>query len=114
MRALPDNPRIQCALITLIAVILATTTSLAITDEEIFRAFPFNLQNFGARAMAIGGAFISLADDSTAAQANPAGLTQLRNPELFAELRASGLEPFATRELWGSFAWFAARKPAVA
>jgi ubiquinone/menaquinone biosynthesis C-methylase UbiE len=29
------------------------------------------------------------------------------------ELRASGLEPFATRELWGSFAWFAARKPAV-
>jgi ubiquinone/menaquinone biosynthesis C-methylase UbiE len=30
------------------------------------------------------------------------------------ELRASGLEPFATRELWGSFAWFAARKPAAA
>jgi len=26
-------------------------------------------------------------------------------------LRESGLEPFATKELWGSFAWFAARKP---
>ena len=39
----------------------------------------FNLQNPGARAMGIGGAFISLADDSTAAQANPAGLTQLRD-----------------------------------
>jgi len=30
------------------------------------------------------------------------------------ELSASGLEPFATKELWGSFAWFAARKPAAA
>ncbi len=32
----------------------------------------------------------------------------------FAEaLTASGLEPFASEELWGSFAWFAARKPAT-
>jgi ubiquinone/menaquinone biosynthesis C-methylase UbiE len=30
------------------------------------------------------------------------------------ELGASGLEPFATREMWGSFAWFTARKPASA
>ncbi len=29
-------------------------------------------------------------------------------------LKASGLEPIATKELWGSFAWFAARKPAAA
>jgi ubiquinone/menaquinone biosynthesis C-methylase UbiE len=29
------------------------------------------------------------------------------------ELKASGLEPFATRELWGAFAWFTARKPAA-
>jgi len=29
-------------------------------------------------------------------------------------LRRSGLEPFAVKELWGSFAWFAARKPAAA
>jgi len=30
------------------------------------------------------------------------------------ELRASGLEPFATKVLWGSFAWFTARKAAAA
>jgi ubiquinone/menaquinone biosynthesis C-methylase UbiE len=30
------------------------------------------------------------------------------------ELKASGLEPFATKELWGSFAWFTARKLAAA
>lgn len=29
-------------------------------------------------------------------------------------LSASGLEPFATRDLWSSFAWFAARKPSAA
>jgi len=29
------------------------------------------------------------------------------------ELKAAGLEPFATAELWGSLAWFTARKPAA-
>ncbi len=35
----------------------------------------------GARAMGMGGAFIAVADDATAASWNPAGLTQLRKPE---------------------------------
>jgi ubiquinone/menaquinone biosynthesis C-methylase UbiE len=30
------------------------------------------------------------------------------------EIAATGLEPIATEELWGSFAWFTARKPAAA
>jgi ubiquinone/menaquinone biosynthesis C-methylase UbiE len=30
------------------------------------------------------------------------------------ELKASGLEPFASRELWGLFVWFTARKRAAA
>jgi ubiquinone/menaquinone biosynthesis C-methylase UbiE len=30
------------------------------------------------------------------------------------ELGAAGLEPLASRELWGAFAWFAARKPGPA
>ena len=29
-------------------------------------------------------------------------------------LAAAGLEPFAREELWGAFAWFAARKPVAA
>ena len=36
----------------------------------------------GARALAMGGAFIALADDATAAESNPAGLWKLRRPEL--------------------------------
>ncbi|SLM29356.1 conserved hypothetical protein [Desulfamplus magnetovallimortis] len=36
----------------------------------------------GARAMGMGGAFISIADDATAASWNPAGLIQLELPEV--------------------------------
>jgi len=35
----------------------------------------------GARALGMGGAFIGVADDATAAEANPAGLTILTRPE---------------------------------
>ncbi|HZE88759.1 MAG TPA: hypothetical protein VE404_04380, partial [Verrucomicrobiae bacterium] len=59
----------------------------AVTDEEIFRDFRFNFANPGARALAMGGAFIAIANDATAAQANPARLGVLRRPEIFAEVR---------------------------
>jgi long-subunit fatty acid transport protein len=39
----------------------------------------------GARALAMGGAFIALADDATATEFNPAGLWQLRTPEVAAQ-----------------------------
>ncbi len=78
-------------------LLMAGTTGVgAVSDEEIFRDFPFNLTNPGARALGLGGAFISLADDSTAAQSNPAGLTNLRRPELFAELRVRNYDSSAT------------------
>ena len=41
----------------------------------------------------MGGAFIAIADDATAAQANPARLGVLRRPELFFELRSRDTEP---------------------
>ena len=41
----------------------------------------------GARSMGFGGAFVALADDATAAFANPAGLVQLAKPEISIEAR---------------------------
>lgn len=41
----------------------------------------------GARAMAMGSAFIGLADDATASEFNPAGLQRLRRPELALQFR---------------------------
>lgn len=61
--------------------------AFAVTDEEIFRDLRFNFINPGGRSLAMGGAFISLANDATAAQANPAGLTTMLSPQLFAEVR---------------------------
>jgi hypothetical protein len=43
--------------------------------------------NPGARSLGFGGAFVALADDATAAYANPAGLVQLTRPEISIEGR---------------------------
>lgn len=43
--------------------------------------------NPGARSLALGGAFVAVADDATAAYANPSGLVQLLRPEISVELR---------------------------
>jgi long-subunit fatty acid transport protein len=47
----------------------------------------FNFSNPGARSMGFGGAFVALADDATAAFANPAGLVQIIEPEVSVEGR---------------------------
>src|SRR2546425_3428012 len=44
----------------------------------------FNPVGAGARGLGMGGAFIAVADDGTAASFNPAGLSQLRRTELAA------------------------------
>lgn len=57
--------------------------------------FEFSFSNPGARSMGLGGAFVALADDATAAFANPAGLVQLLRPEVSLELRRRNYEiPF--------------------
>lgn len=49
--------------------------------------FQFSFSNPGARSLGFGGAFTALADDATAAFANPAGLVQLARPEVSVEVR---------------------------
>lgn len=50
----------------------------------------FTLTNPGARSLGLGGAFAALADDATAAVANPSGLVQIARPELSLEARGWG------------------------
>ena len=47
----------------------------------------FSFPNPGARSMGFGGAFAALADDATAAFANPAGLVLIKEPEVSLEGR---------------------------
>src|SRR6266851_4149711 len=66
-------------------VALAAAPVLAQSNAEI--PFQFNFSNPGARSLGLGGAFIGLADDATAAYTNPAGLTNLSKPEVSFEGR---------------------------
>jgi len=50
-------------------------------------AIPFDLLAPGARALGLGGAFAAVADDATAAEANPAGQTILTSPEVSVHVR---------------------------
>src|ERR1700745_1832652 len=71
------------AVCTLIALPLAAQN----TDIEALSGLQFNFGNPGARSLGMGGAFIGLADDASAAEANPAGLPSLRKPEFSIEAR---------------------------
>ena len=51
-----------------------------------------SFSNPGARSLGFGGAFVALADDATAAFANPAGLAQLTKPELSVEYPMVGIQ----------------------
>jgi long-chain fatty acid transport protein len=73
------------------AAIVCTLTALPLaaqnTDIESLSGLQFNFGNPGARSLGMGGAFLGLADDASAAEANPAGLTILRKPEITLEGR---------------------------
>ncbi|HUI09513.1 MAG TPA: outer membrane protein transport protein [Bacteroidota bacterium] len=79
-----------CTVALLGAGLLAVAPMEAQTNTENFAQFRFNFNNPGARATGIGGAFMSIADDATASEANPAGLTTLLKPEL--SLEAKGIQ----------------------
>ncbi|MCP4202248.1 MAG: hypothetical protein GY769_09960 [bacterium] len=74
---------------------LCLTTLLAVApqlaaQEEALPNVEFSFPNPCARSMGFGGAFVALADDATAAFANPAGLVQLAEPEVSIEGRYWG------------------------
>ena len=72
----------------LLAIALFTVPAFAQNvDIEALSGLQFNFGNPGARSLAMGGAFLGLADDASAAEANPAGLTILRKAEISIEGR---------------------------
>ncbi|MDX1570466.1 MAG: outer membrane protein transport protein [Xanthomonadales bacterium] len=79
----------------LLAVLLLAYGGTAMAQRGEPQAFdgnvsvPVELLPPGARALGLSGAFTAVADDATAAEANPAGLTILRAPELSVHFRDS-------------------------
>jgi len=69
------------------AILVGPHAAFAQTTAEVNAAMQFNFSTPGARSLGLGGAFLGLADDATAAYANPAGLTALSKPEVSFEFR---------------------------
>ncbi len=70
---------------TALAIATVATPALAQTSLQI--PLQFDFLNSGAKSLALAGSFVGLADDASAAFANPAGLTQLARTEVSMELR---------------------------
>jgi long-subunit fatty acid transport protein len=54
--------------------LVVASSARAQTDSALLSKVSFNLTNPGGKSLAMGGAFTAIADDATAALANPAGL----------------------------------------
>ncbi len=78
-----SEPRRLCA-----AAFLLALFAPASAGGQVLTTVEFSFSNPGARSLGFGGAFVALADDATAAFANPAGLIQLSAPEVSIEGRS--------------------------
>ena len=89
--ALVDQRWCKLATVTRIAGFfwlgLTCWSALPASAQEGPTSLEFSFSNPGARSLGFGGAFVALADDATAAFANPAGLVQLARPEVSIEGR---------------------------
>lgn len=72
--------------LVIMMILLLVFPETAITNNIIFPDMTMNATpnpvGSGARALGLGGAFISVADDATAASWNPGGLIKLKRPEV--------------------------------
>ncbi len=75
------------AVLAMLLIVICAMPAAAQTNEENYGQLEFNFVTPGARATAMGGAFIGLADDATAAESNPAGLVILSRPEISFEYK---------------------------
>lgn len=66
-------------------LVLSTTDIGAQTNERIYEDLDFRFVTPGARAVGMGKAFVGLADDATAAESNPAGMSNLLEQEFSVE-----------------------------
>ncbi len=87
-RRRPRQPVNPAAAVAFAVMALMAAGAAAQVSDLVPPTFEFNFSNPGARSMGLGGAFAALADDASAAFANPAGLVQLAEPEVSIEGRS--------------------------
>ncbi len=81
-----------------LAAYVALTPAVVAAQSSLQVPIQFDFVNPGAKSLAVGGAFVGIADDATAGFANPAGLRELNRSEFSVELRGRRLDsPFLER-----------------
>ncbi|MBI3450383.1 MAG: outer membrane protein transport protein [Acidobacteria bacterium] len=85
MKPRRDARHVRSVILALSAVILTARPVSALTDEDIFRGYQLHFVTAGARAAGMGGAFVAVADDASAAELNPAGLSLIPRSLAYAE-----------------------------
>lgn len=96
MPLMPRSPFAAGLLLAFPLLLPAGTDSPLDANQSVNFAAP------GARSRAMGGAFIALSDDATAATVNPAGLTQIAKPELMLQF-ADGTSGLDVHNFKGSY-----------
>ena len=91
--------------IMLLIMVLCTACLQDSEGQDITDAASFLKIGAGARAVALGGAFVAVADDASAGYWNPAGLTQLPGPIISLADRASALDTEFAHLALASPAW---------
>ena len=73
--------RFPDAVLLFLLGVVVPSSARAQTDSALLSKVSFNLTNPGGKSLAMGGAFTAIADDATAALANPAGLGLISSVE---------------------------------
>lgn len=86
-------------------VLLYPATGFSLENERWSSGINFHFYPPGARALGMGGAFVGLADDATAAVSNPSGLAQLSRMQLAIEGRYASQDDKSTSFGWQDAYW---------
>jgi long-subunit fatty acid transport protein len=78
---------VRHSIVTAICGVIVALSAVPCEAQDGSRITGTVFTNPGARSIGLGGAFVAIADDATAAFANPAGLVQILRPEVSMELR---------------------------
>ncbi len=86
----------------LLIALLCPATGHALDNDYWNTNLGFQFYPPGARALGMGGAFVALADDATAAASNPAGISQLTNMQFAIEGRYASQESKSKSFPWST------------
>jgi hypothetical protein len=90
--------------ISLIAIVALALSAEAINSKAGTAAYTFLKEGTGAKAQALGGAFVGMADDATALYYNPAGLVALtQESQAYDELLEKPLNPTPLNRFTASY-----------